>query len=142
MGDLSRVPIVMARRLYTCEDFGLELERTARRVETPFDRVFTFSQNRKFRNYTHPHEAGGSVLEAVKEGGIDQGAHKSYRKMEREKDHLEWSVAERRKKDKGRHPIVISRTHKISPLYDHETHEKYEAAFFRTPLSQTLRKPR
>jgi ribosome biogenesis GTPase len=73
---------------------------TARGVETAFDRIFAFSRNCKFQDCTHTHEAGCSVLQAVETGEIDPDAYESYRKMEREKDHFESSVTERRKKDK------------------------------------------
>lgn len=73
---------------------------TARGLETTFDNIFSFSRNCKFKDCTHTHEAGCSVLEAVEKGEIDKSSYESYLKMEKEKAHFESSVAERRKRDK------------------------------------------
>jgi ribosome biogenesis GTPase len=69
-------------------------------LETTFEKIFGFAQNCRFKDCTHAHEAGCSVLEAVEKGEIDKSSYDSYLKMEREKVHFESSVVERRKKDK------------------------------------------
>lgn len=69
-------------------------------LEITFDRIFSFSQNCKFKDCTHTSETGCSVLEALEKGEIDRSSYESYLKMEKEKAHFESSVAERRKKDK------------------------------------------
>jgi ribosome biogenesis GTPase len=69
-------------------------------LETTFDKIISFSRNCKFKDCTHTHETGCSVLEAVEKGDIDKSSYENYLKMEREKAHFESSVAERRKKDK------------------------------------------
>ena len=73
---------------------------TANGLETTFDKIFSLSQNCKFKDCTHTNETGCSVLEAVEKGEIDKSSYENYLKMEREKTHFESSVAERRKKDK------------------------------------------
>jgi ribosome biogenesis GTPase len=73
---------------------------TASGLETTFDIIFGLSQNCKFKDCTHTHETGCSVLEAVEKGVIDKSSYENYLKMEREKSHFESSVVERRKKDK------------------------------------------
>lgn len=73
---------------------------TAHGLETTFDKIYSFSQNCRFKDCTHTNEVGCSVLEAVETGEIDKSSYESYLKMEREKAHFESSVAERRKKDR------------------------------------------
>lgn len=69
-------------------------------LEITFDTIFKLSQNCKFQNCTHTHEAGCSVLEAVENGEIDKSSYENYLKMEREKAHFESTITERRKRDK------------------------------------------
>jgi ribosome biogenesis GTPase len=69
-------------------------------LEITFDMIFRLSQSCKFKDCTHTHETGCSVLEAVEKGDIDRDSYENYLTMEREKAHFESTVAERRKKDK------------------------------------------
>ncbi|MEN6625048.1 MAG: ribosome small subunit-dependent GTPase A [Candidatus Sumerlaeia bacterium] len=69
-------------------------------LETTFDKIFGLARDCKFKDCTHAGEAGCAVLEAVERGEIDRSSYESYMKMEREREHFESSVAERRKKDK------------------------------------------
>lgn len=69
-------------------------------LETTFDKIFSHSENCKFKNCTHTNEIGCSVLEALERGEIDKGSYDNFMKMEREKSHFESTVAEKRKKDK------------------------------------------
>jgi ribosome biogenesis GTPase len=69
-------------------------------LETAFDRIFYFTKNCKFNDCTHTSEIGCAVIEAVEQGEIDRKSYENYLKIEKEKDHFESSVAERRKKDK------------------------------------------
>ncbi len=69
-------------------------------LETTFDRIIRLSLNCKFKDCTHTSEVGCSVIEAVENGEIDKRSYENYLKMEREKDHFESTVEERRKKDK------------------------------------------
>lgn len=73
---------------------------TASGLETTFDIIFSLSQNCKFKDCTHTNETGCSVLKAVEGGEIDESSYRNYLKMEKEKNHFESSVIERRKKDK------------------------------------------
>jgi ribosome biogenesis GTPase len=73
---------------------------TAYGLESTFDKIFSLSQNCKFKDCTHNNETGCSVLEAVGKGEIDRSSYENYLKMVKEKTHFESSVAERRKKDK------------------------------------------
>ena len=69
-------------------------------IEMTFDEIIELSKNCKFKDCTHTNEIRCAVLEAVESGKIDKASYENYLKMEREKEHFESTVAERRKKDK------------------------------------------
>ncbi len=69
-------------------------------IESTFDEIIELSQNCKFKDCTHMTEIGCAVLAAVDNGEIDESSYENYLKMEREKEHFESTVAEKRKKDK------------------------------------------
>jgi ribosome biogenesis GTPase / thiamine phosphate phosphatase len=69
-------------------------------LEITFEMIVSLSQNCKFKDCTHTNETGCSVLEAVEKGNIDKSSYENYLKMEKERNHFESSVVERRKKDK------------------------------------------
>jgi len=65
-----------------------------------FENIFRLSSNCKFKDCTHTTEIDCAVLAAVEKGEIDQNSYENFLKMEREKEHFESSVADKRKKDK------------------------------------------
>jgi len=69
-------------------------------LEITFNAIIELSKNCKFKDCTHIHETGCAILAAVEKGIIDKDSYKNYLKMEREKNHFESTVAEKRKKDK------------------------------------------
>lgn len=69
-------------------------------LETTFDMIFDYSNHCKFRDCTHTSETGCAVIEAVERGEIDRKSYENFLKMEREKEHFDMSVLEKRKKDK------------------------------------------
>jgi ribosome biogenesis GTPase len=69
-------------------------------LETTFDRIVRLSSNCRFKDCTHTNEKGCSVLEAIEKGAIDKASYENYLKMEREKAHFEFTIEEKRKKDK------------------------------------------
>lgn len=69
-------------------------------IEMTFGEIIELSNNCKFKDCTHTDEIGCKVLEAVESGEIDRSSYENYLKMEREKEHFESTVAEKRKKDK------------------------------------------
>lgn len=73
---------------------------------TVFDAIFKLSEKCKFSDCSHTSETGCAVLEAVAAGEIDKKFYDNYMKMQREKEHFESTVAERRKKDKEFGKIV------------------------------------
>jgi ribosome biogenesis GTPase len=81
---------------------------TGQGLESAFDTLIRFSQNCKFTDCTHTSETGCSVLEAVKNGELDRSTYENYLKIEREKEHFEMTVSEKRKKDKAFGKMVRS----------------------------------
>lgn len=69
-------------------------------LETAFDKIFSLSKNCRFSDCTHTNEAGCSVLEAVASGELDKSSYENYLKIEKEREHFESTVAERRKREK------------------------------------------
>jgi len=73
---------------------------SANGLETTFEKIFSLTQNCKFKDCTHTNEIGCAVLEAVEKGELDKSSYGNFLKIEREKSHFESSVVKRRKKDK------------------------------------------
>ncbi len=73
---------------------------TASGLKITFNTIVNLSQNCKFKDCTHIHENGCALLDAVEKGEIDKDSYQNYLKMEREKNHFESTVTEKRKKDK------------------------------------------
>ena len=69
-------------------------------LETAFDRIARFSKNCKFANCTHTGEIDCAVIEAVEKGEIDRKSYENFLKIEREKEHFDRTVAEKRKREK------------------------------------------
>jgi len=69
-------------------------------LEITFDAIISLSPYCKFKDCTHTNEVGCRVIEAVNNGEIDRASYDNYLKMEREKEHFEATIVERRKRDK------------------------------------------
>jgi len=69
-------------------------------LDTTFEMIVSLSDQCRFQDCTHVHESGCAIREAVDNGEIDQASYENYLKMERERQHFESTVFERRKKDK------------------------------------------
>ncbi len=69
-------------------------------LEVTFDTIMELSKDCRYTDCTHTVESGCAVLAAVERGHIDKASYDNYLRMEREKDHFESTVAEKRKKDK------------------------------------------
>jgi ribosome biogenesis GTPase len=69
-------------------------------LELTFETIVELSKHCKFKDCTHMTEIGCAVLAAVDCGEIDESSYENYLKMEREKEHFESTVAEKRKKNK------------------------------------------
>jgi ribosome biogenesis GTPase len=75
-------------------------------LDITFDAIHETAERCKFKDCTHTAETGCAVLEAVENGQIDESAYQNYLKMEKEKEHFESTIAERRKKDKAFGKVV------------------------------------
>jgi ribosome biogenesis GTPase len=99
------------RELFVHENGGILIDNPGMRevgiadssggLEMTFEMIVELSQNCRFNNCTHTTEIGCAVLAAIEHGEMDEGAYENYLKMEREKEHFESTVAEKRKKDKA-----------------------------------------
>ncbi|MBN2263684.1 MAG: ribosome small subunit-dependent GTPase A [Prolixibacteraceae bacterium] len=69
-------------------------------LETTFDQLLELAEECRFANCTHTTEKGCAVIEAVKNGSIDQMMYDNYLKLQREQQHYESTIAERRQKKK------------------------------------------
>ncbi len=66
-----------------------------------FDEFSRLSQDCKFKDCTHTHEAGCAILEALENGEMDRSAYENFLKLQREARHFQSSLADKRKKDKA-----------------------------------------
>jgi len=70
-------------------------------LEKTFEKIVQLSKNCKFKDCTHTIEIGCAVISAVESEKVDKLFYENYQKMNREKEHFESTVAEKRKKDKN-----------------------------------------
>lgn len=70
-------------------------------LKMTFETILESTQECKFNDCTHTNEKGCAILLAIDNGEIDRASYENFLKLEREKDHYESTVAERRKKDKA-----------------------------------------
>ncbi len=85
-----------------------------------FDTILHFSPNCKFSDCTHTNETHCAVIEAVEQGKIDRKAYENFLKIEREKEHFDLSVSEKRKKEKHFGKMIKNFKHdlqKVSPKH-------------------------
>lgn len=98
------------RELIVLEDGGILIDNPGIRevgiadskegLEITFNEIVKLSKDCKFKDCTHTTEVDCAVLKAVESGTIDKLSYENFLKMEREKEHFESTVAEKRKKDK------------------------------------------
>jgi ribosome biogenesis GTPase len=69
-------------------------------LELTFETLVELAKDCRFKDCTHTNESGCAVLNALDNGDIDENVYGNYMKMEKEKEHFESTVAEKRKKDK------------------------------------------
>jgi ribosome biogenesis GTPase len=75
-------------------------------LEVTFETIIELSKKCKFNDCTHISEVGCAVLSALENGEINSSSYENYLRMEREKEHFESTVAEKRKKDKALGKII------------------------------------
>ena len=69
-------------------------------LDKTFETIITLAKNCKYADCTHTSEKNCAVLEAVNNGILDRSSYENYLKMEKEREHFESTLAEKRKKDK------------------------------------------
>jgi len=82
------------------------LTESSNGLSTAFDMVSSMANNCKFKNCKHINEPGCAVIEAVNQGKINKITYENYLKLEREREHFDASLAEKRKKDKQLGKVV------------------------------------
>ena len=70
-------------------------------IENTFEKIYALAKHCKFKDCTHTAESGCAVLNAVKNGDIDENALKNFYKIENEQAHFSSTIHERRSKDKN-----------------------------------------
>lgn len=108
--SIDRGKHITARRELIVTDNGILIDNPGMRevgiadstsgLEKTFETIVELSKDCKFKDCTHTTEIDCAVLEAVSREEIDADAYENYLKMEKEKEHFELTVAEKRKKDK------------------------------------------
>ncbi len=69
-------------------------------LEITFGTIAALSKNCRFNDCTHTTETGCAVISALEIGELNRSSYENYMKMEREKEHFESTIAEKRNKDK------------------------------------------
>jgi ribosome biogenesis GTPase len=69
-------------------------------IEESFSDIFELSTNCRFKDCTHTHEVGCSVLIAVRSGSLNEAHYQDYLKLKKESEHYQMSYVEKRRKDK------------------------------------------
>ena len=75
-------------------------------LEITFDSIVRLAFDCKFKDCTHTTEMDCAVLAAVDRGEIEVSTYDNFMKMEKESQHFESTVAERRKKDKDLGKVI------------------------------------
>jgi ribosome biogenesis GTPase len=102
--------ITSHRALVLLEDGGILIDNPGMRevgitdssegLENVFSQIPELADHCKFKDCTHTGETACAVIEAVNKGELDRKSYENYLKMEKEKNHFESTVAEKKKKEK------------------------------------------
>jgi ribosome biogenesis GTPase len=87
-------------------------------LERAFEQISIAAEKCKYSDCTHTNEDGCAVLDLLEDGIIDPESYENFLKMEREKDHFESTVAERRKKEKAFGKMIRQVKSDMSQLSD------------------------
>jgi ribosome biogenesis GTPase / thiamine phosphate phosphatase len=98
------------RELFVLDNGGIIIDNPGMRevgiadsstgLETTFDKIMMLADECRFKDCTHTTESECRVLDAVENGEIDWKSYQNYLKLEREKNHFESTLAEKRQKEK------------------------------------------
>lgn len=69
-------------------------------IKTTFDEIYSLSLKCKFPDCTHTREAGCAIIEALEKGQLEIAALENFRKIEKEQQRFQTTIAEKHKKDK------------------------------------------
>jgi ribosome biogenesis GTPase len=102
--------ITSHRELFVLENGGIIIDTPGMKelgvienlegIKTTFEEIFSLSLKCKFPDCSHTRETGCAILEALEKGVIDKDTLENYRKIQREQQRFQSTVAEKRKKDK------------------------------------------
>ncbi len=70
-------------------------------LEQAFEDFSSYAAQCRFRDCTHKHEDGCAIIEAVREGKIEESRYANFLKLRKESDFYGLSYREKRKKDKS-----------------------------------------
>ena len=70
-------------------------------IESTFQDIHTIAQKCRFTDCQHINESGCAVLEALKNGTINSESYENYRKILKEQERFQTTVAEKHKRDKA-----------------------------------------
>ena len=106
------------RELVVLKDGGILIDNPGMReigitdgnqgLEITFEAILGFADNCKYRDCQHINEKGCGVLEALEKGEIDEESYVNFRKIQKEKQHFESDIMERKKKDKELGKLIKS----------------------------------
>ncbi len=69
-------------------------------IEESFSDIMKLSGNCRYKDCTHTHEVGCSVLKVVRSGRLNRAHYQDYLKLKKESEHYQLSYLEKRRKDK------------------------------------------
>lgn len=69
-------------------------------VRTTFREIYDLAQSCRFHDCSHINETGCAVLDALERGALSSESYGNYVKMQKEQEHFQTSLAEKRKRDK------------------------------------------
>ncbi len=99
-----------ARQMYFTKDGGIIIDNPGSRevgvvnfgngADEVFLDIKKISRRCRYRNCNHINEQGCAVMDAIKSGDIELSQYENYLKLQKETEHYEMSVYDKRKKDK------------------------------------------
>lgn len=99
-----------ARQMYFTKDGGIIIDNPGSRevgvinfgsgADEIFSDIKKISSRCRYRNCNHINEQGCAVVDAINSGDIELSQYENYLKLQKETEHYEMSVYDRRKKDK------------------------------------------
>ena len=108
--------ITSHRELIVLENGGILIDNPGMRevgitdstkgLEITFGTIAGLSEQCKFKDCTHTTEIGCAVIAAIENGEIEMSSYENYLQMQKETEHFESTVAEKKQKDKDLGKII------------------------------------